>query len=454
MMVRMVESVLEILNLVPQAAGAVLGGLMIAAAGRERAWRAAGIAVVGLAGNTALWLTLDHWSDVPAVRLINIAALVAVSLFAAVSMTRYFPRNAPVADTPVDRYDERDHMFSRNNMWRHPELAEAYYREHPERQAADAAIQRKPALGAPGGRWYDPAQTPLAEAAFTVLGRALDLAEGEPAPVRTSAPPAAIARMIEAAARLYGAADVGFAALEDLHLYSHAGRHAARWGRPVERRDASAVVLVVTMDWHRIRRAPAAPVMVESSRQYVEAARIAWVVAEYIRQLGWNARAHVDANYEVICPPLAEAAGLGHVGRMGIFMHRVHGPCVRLAVVTTDLELPVTRGDHSSMEHFCAICRKCADNCPAGAIERGSRPVSRGFAHWSVAQEKCYGFWRTAGTDCAVCVAVCPYTKPDTAVHRLVRWYVSRNPLNQRLALIADDALYGRRHRLPSASAN
>ena len=36
MMGRMVESVLEILNLIPLAAGAVLGGLVIAAAGRER----------------------------------------------------------------------------------------------------------------------------------------------------------------------------------------------------------------------------------------------------------------------------------------------------------------------------------------------------------------------------------------------------------------------------------
>jgi len=454
MMGRMAASYLLILNLLLLAAGVVLGGLMLASAVRERAWRAAAITAAGVIGNTALWLALGRWGGAPAVGSMNVAALTGVGLFVAASLVRFFPRATSSAGSPAERYDERDHMFSRNNMWRHPELAEAYYREHPERQIIDAAIQRKPALGAPGGRWYDPVQTPLAEAAFNVLERARPLSEGVPAPERTQAAPVEIARMIEAAARLYGAADVGFAELRDFHRYSHAGRHAARWGRPIERRHATAVVLVVAMDWNRIAQAPAAPVMVESSRQYVEAARIAWVIAEYIRQLGWDARAHVDANYEVICPPLAQAAGLGHVGRMGIFMHRVHGPCVRLAVVTTDLALPATRGDHSAMEHFCAICRKCADNCPAGAIERGGPPVSRGFAHWSVVQEKCYGFWRTAGTDCAVCVKVCPYTKPDTAVHRLARWYVSRNPVNQRLALLADDLLYGRRHRLPPVPEN
>lgn len=451
---RMTGDYLPMLNLAPLAAGAVLGGLLLVAAVRERAWRAAAVAAAGVAAHSAVWLALGRWSDQPAVAAANTAALAAAGLLAAMSVLRYFPRRERPAGASGERYDERDHMFARNNTWRHPELAEAYYREHPDRRAADEAIQRKPALGAPGGRWYDSERTPLAEAAFTVLGRALALAHGEPAPRRTSATPAAIARWIDAAARAYGAVDVGFATLEDIHWYSHAGRHADRWGQPVERRHASAVVIVVAMDWHRIDRAPAAPVMVESSRQYVEAARIAWVVAEYIRQLGWDARAHVDANYEVICPPLAEAAGLGHVGRMGILMHRVHGPCVRLAVVTTDLALPPTAGDHAAMEHFCRICRKCADNCPSGAVARGEMPVSRGFAHWSVDQEKCYSFWRTAGTDCAVCVKVCPYTKPDSLVHRLARWYVGRNPVNQRLALWADDLLYGRRRRLPPASGN
>ncbi|HHQ48573.1 MAG TPA: 4Fe-4S dicluster domain-containing protein [Acidobacteria bacterium] len=198
--------------------------------------------------------------------------------------------------------------------------------------------------------------------------------------------------------------------------------------------------------------APSAPVLAESSRQYVEAAKVAHVVAEYLELNGHEARAHVDGRYQVLCAPLAQQAGLGHVGRIGILIHRRYGPCVRLSVVTTNIALPATTGDHSYMEGFCAICKKCADNCPSRSIPHGEKPVSRGFAHWSVDQESCYAFWRRTGTDCSVCIASCPFTKPDSPVHRLVRAYVTRNPVNRRIALLGDDLFYGRRLRLRSSN--
>ena len=67
---------------------------------------------------------------------------------------------------------------------------------------------------------------------------------------------------------------------------------------------------------------------------------------------------------------MAVDAGLGALGRMGIFMHPVHGPCVRISAVTTDMPLIHTlrRKDHKEMEFFCEICKKCADNCPTKSI--------------------------------------------------------------------------------------
>ena len=56
------------------------------------------------------------------------------------------------------------------------------------------------------------------------------------------------------------------------------------------------------------------------------------------------------------------------------------------------------------------------------------------------------------GSDCAACIRACPYTKPDTLLHRLVRFYVSRNPLNQRLALWLDDLFYGRKRKISPAN--
>ena len=104
--------------------------------------------------------------------------------------------------------------------------------------------------------------------------------------------------------------------------------------------------------------------------------------------------------------------------------------------------------DGAVKEAFCEICRKCAESCPSRSIPTGGRPTSRGFSHWSIDQESCYTFWRRIGTDCAVCIRSCPFTKPDTVLHRVVRWFIRRNPMNRRLALLADDLFYGRRPRI------
>jgi reductive dehalogenase len=198
-----------------------------------------------------------------------------------------------------------------------------------------------------------------------------------------------------------------------------------------------------------IKNAPTSSVLQESARKYVEAAKISNILAGYIRKFGYQARAHNDANYDILCVPLAVDAGLGELGRTGLLMHRSLGPCVRLAVVTTELDLPASRVSKSlHMENFCRICKKCADNCPSGSICHGDEPVSRNIRHWSIVQEKCFSYWKTMGSDCGLCISVCPYTKPDTLIHRLVRHYISRNRFNQKIALFMDDLLYGRRKKI------
>ncbi len=63
---------------------------------------------------------------------------------------------------------------------------------------------------------------------------------------------------------------------------------------------------------------------------------------------------------------------------------------------------------------------------------------------WRSDQESCYRFWRVQGSDCAVCIRVCPYSHPATPLHDLVRRAVRRNAWARRIALWADDLLYGR----------
>jgi reductive dehalogenase len=294
---------------------------------------------------------------------------------------------------------------------------------------------------------------------FYHLAQTRGASRGEPFPEKKDINNEKLTQIIRELARFYGAVDVGITSLKPYHLYTHAGRHAENWGEKIQNNHSSAIVIVVAMDVEMIKSAPALPVVLESSRQYVEAARIANIIAAYIRYLGYSARAHTDGNYELMCVPAAVDAGLGNLGRIGLLIHPVYGPCVRISVVTTELVLPAatnTKKSHTrniqAIKHFCDICKKCADNCPTQSIGKGEEPFNRGFRHWSINQETCFSYWKTIGTDCGVCIRVCPYTKPNTLMHKLVRFYISRNALNQQIALFLDDLFYGRKQ--PLANGN
>jgi len=431
-------------------AAGVLLSLLAAAGLRERVARAAILAGLLLAADAALAALLLLGPHGPLAHAATGAVTVAGAGLLLVAAIRRTPRVPPPDSSQARRFDERDHMFSRANLQYHPALARRHHDRRPEHRAVDEQIFGLPPLAGAGSRYHDPDLAPAADAAFELLDRIWPaLARLEPVETDVPPDPSRVFEGVRFLARANGAVDVGVVRTRPLHWYSHAGRQAGNWGEPIEPRHRTAIVLVVPMRWSAIRHAPSLPVILESSRAYLQCAVVAHLITRYLALRGVEARAHVDAHYEVVCAPLAQEAGLGHVGRMGIFMHRRLGPSVRLAVVTTNLELPVTSGDHSYMERFCTICRKCARSCPSRAIPAEGRPTSRGFPHWSIDQESCYTFWRRIGTDCAVCIRSCPFAKPDTAIHRLLRWFVARNALAQRLALWGDDLFYGRRLRLP-----
>jgi reductive dehalogenase len=422
--------------------------LFAVASWREREKRALLLAVLLLVINVSFWALLLGLRHVTAIHAANVVFLGLMAVFFGLSLLKFFPAAAAPDLSRAERFDERDHMFSRNQLKFHPQLAAGYYKQKPQFRKVDEKLHSRPELGQPGHVYDDPCYSPAFAAAFSYLERTRDAACGEVNPQRSTAALAEIRSAVLRLARYYGAVDAGIASLRPYHFYSHSGRHADHWGEAIAAEPGSAVVVVVAMDWKMIAQAPSLPAILESARQYVEAAKIASLIAEYIRGLGYRSRAHSDGNYDVLCVPLAVDAGLGELGRLGVLIHPVYGPCVRLAVVSTELELKPTPKRAMHTDSFCRICKKCGENCPTRAISDGEEPVSRNFRHWSVIQENCYAFWKQIGTDCAVCIRSCPYTKPDTLLHRLVRFYVSRNQLNQRLALLLDDLFYGRKKRI------
>ena len=255
-------------------------------------------------------------------------------------------------------------------------------------------------------------------------------------------------KFVKGLALEHGALDVGTTEVRDYHFYSHVGRGTGRYGEPIPIDHRWAIAFTVEMDDAVMRTAPAAPVVAESARRYVEAAQIAVNLAAAIRESGFAARAHIDGNYQVIAPLVAADAGLGEIGRMGILMTPRQGPRVRIGVVTTNLPLiPGAPGDDLSVVDFCTVCRKCADNCPSASIPFGDREAVDDGLRWALDPDTCFRYWNVAGTDCGRCMTVCPYAHPDNRAHNLVRWALRRSGAARRAALRMDDMFYGRKPR-------
>ncbi len=422
----------------------------------EREKRAAFVSSIFFGINTIFWLYLIKYNHLKIILYLNRILIIGFVAFTFLSLIKFFPKKEKDDLSNIELFDERDHMFSRNNLQYYPELMEKYYKDNPDKKKIDEKIHKLPELGEEGARYYDLYYSKIADASFRVLDRTTFLVEGEHSKTQKNTEPEKITEAIKFIAKYYGAVDVGITRLKPYHYYSYHGRRAENWGKKIEQKHKYAIVIIVKMDYEMIKKAPTLPVILESSRQYVEAAKIAHIIAEYIRVLGYDARSHVDGNYEVTAAPLARDAGLGEIGRLGILIHPDYGPRVRISAVTTNLELTENpKKDFSYIEKFCKFCKKCAYNCPTKSISLDDKPPqSRGFRHWSIKMESCYAFWKKIGTDCAFCIRSCPFTKKNTLLHKLVRFYISRNPINQRIALFFDNIFYGKNYKIESNNSS
>ena len=429
------------------AAGACLTLLFVATFAVERERRPALVTAavtLPLLGATTAALLLDYPGK---------AAVLGVLLgFAAAGLGLVLLRSAPprlVVAGERERVDERDAVFHRFYRLREgtPEF-EAYYEEHPEKRAFDEKVRAAPPLAAPGSKTWDPLTSPFQVACFDLIEEISRELEREPRPLggeRVVASPGELALRVKGFARYLGATSVGCTRLDPKWVYSHIGRSPGEWGSSIELNHEYAIAITVPMASEMVRHSPGSPTTTETAYEYLEAGKIAITVARYIRLLGYEARPHVDGNYRVMCVPVAVDAGLGELGRLGLLMTPELGPRVRISVVTTDMPLaqddPVTFG----VQDFCSFCKKCADACPSRSIDAGDvRPIN-GAVKWQTERDTCYRYWRAAGSDCNVCVKVCPYSHPRNPAHDLVRWAISRNHAVRRLALWADDLAYGRR---------
>ncbi len=345
--------------------------------------------------------------------------------------------------TPRTRIDERDIMFSRRLLQPGSDRFAEYYARNPDKKAWDEKFRCRPGLLAKGATQHDPLTFPAAVASFDTIERLRPYVDGEPTSKRVEADPEQVARFVKGWVLKLGAHSVGITKLRDHHKYSVIGR-GPDYGLPVKLEHDNAIAFTVEMDKGMLDTGPGGPTIMESAQKYVDSGTIAAQLAEFFRRLGYGARAHIDGNYRVICPLVARDAGLGEIGRMGLLITPKLGPCVRLAVVTTDMPLDIDpRSADDSVLDFCERCHKCATCCPPWAIPFGGREDVEGVSRWQINQELCYIYWTHTGTDCGRCIAVCPYSRSGRRMHDLVRWGVRRSGLFRQFAITLDNLFYG-----------
>lgn len=366
--------------------------------------------------------------------------LVAICFFPINSLKKY--RTLP--DTPVNQVDERDIMFARARLVRGSPEYKEYYSSHPENRRSDDITREKPGLLSATSKYYHALSFASASASFDLTQAMQTLVEGKPDCERIiKMDPSIASEFLKGLAQYYGALDTGITRLRKYHVYSHVGRGSGVYGQEIVLNHEYAIVFTVEMSARYIRRNPLPPGVMESAKQYVEAGRIAVQIAQVIRSLGYEARAHIDGNYRVIAPLIARDAGLGEIGRMGLLMTPRQGPRVRIAVVTTTMPLtPDDRKADYSVIDFCNMCKKCAETCPVKAIPFGEQILDNGAYRWKINADICFRYWNVVGTDCGKCMTVCPYSHPNWFPHNLLRAGIKRSTLIRWIAIKLDDIFY------------
>ena len=189
------------------------------------------------------------------------------------------------------------------------------------------------------------------------------------------------------------------------------------FGKPVEvpSNFKYAIVMAIKMDKDAMLKSPRWETATESAICYSKMAFTASCLAEFIRNLGYNAIS--SGNDTALSIPMAIDAGLGELGRNGLLITPKFGAGVRLCKVFTDMPLVVDKPIRFGVYETCLDCRNCANACEVDAVstEREAsydvrtKSNNPGTKKWTVDHDKCYMFWLENGGGCSSCLAACPY---------------------------------------------
>ena len=354
------------------------------------------------------------------------------------------------------RFNQKDHMGSQM-IW------EARYKaERDKLKVKQRQLAEKGRVGFEATAW---GLESAADSLLTLMNFSKNQADAratawhtklEPAPTgRPETSPKEASQVVRKAAQLFGADQVGFAELDRRWVYSHYFDEETKkdypikfsdeagyeqYDQPIRLEDKTRVipkemkyVVVVLHEWGKdldgTEHAPTLLTEGLSTLAYARMAPTLWMLAEFIRGLGYNAIP--AANDTALSIPLAVDAGLGQLGRHGLLINPKVGSRCRISKIFTDLPLEPAGAVDSGITEFCNACLKCVPKCGTKAITTGDRsfePLDEsngtGVLTWKVDAKKCMTFQNRVGSTCSTCVRRCAWTKPPNKMYAIPRFFI------------------------------
>lgn len=353
----------------------------------------------------------------------------------------------------IERLDESFSVFVRTRGLKEGSKPyEVFYGNNPELEEKDKIRRAKGLLGILGkvDKSYQP-NVAMVHASFDIppyLGQKAKSDPHENTPI-ADLPPEKASKIIKKYAEHLGASMAGICEVNPAWIYSKRGEihydNWDEWGQELKDLPKYAVVFILEMDRDHVISAPHTPSVAESAMNYAKGAYVSTILARWFSHMGYRGVAEHTRNYDVILPPLAVDAGLGEVGRQGYLIAPKHGARVRVFATLTDMPLVPDKPISLGVEEFCQRCLKCAEACPSRSIPTGEMTVCRGVEKWKLDEESCFEYWARVGTDCSICMAICPFSRPDSYFHRFIRKLVAHAPLAKLIFPTIDNFIYGKK---------
>ncbi|MBT0958058.1 reductive dehalogenase [Alphaproteobacteria bacterium KMM 3653] len=244
---------------------------------------------------------------------------------------------------------------------------------------------------------------------------------------------------VKAAAYFLGVDAVGISRCPDWTWYSHDAT-----GTPIDPPHDQAISMIIDQGYETMEGASGDDWIscAQSMRAYLRFSLLGGVIAQQIRNMGYQAKAHTVMDGEVLQPPLLLLAGLGEVSRIGeVILNPYLGPRLKSGVVTTDMPLAHDKPIDFGLQNFCENCNKCARECPSGAITAGTKLMFNGYEIWKSDSQKCasYRITTEGGAMCGRCMKTCPWNLEGLFAEAPIRWAASNIPKAAPILAKLDD---------------